>query len=45
MKNTNIVIAQYYDYFTPLLVAGITYYAMTFSLEVFAHYWEKRYKY
>jgi polar amino acid transport system permease protein len=24
MKNTNIVIAQYYDYFTPLLVAGMT---------------------
>ena len=45
MKTTNIVIAQYYSYFTPLVVAGLTYYAMTFILELFAHWWEKRYKY
>ena len=45
MKNTNIVIAEYYSYFTPLIVAGISYYIMTFTLEMFAHWWEKRYKY
>ena len=45
MKTTNIVIAQYYDYFTPLLVAGATYYCMTFTLERIAKWWEKRYRY
>ena len=45
MKTANVVIAQYYDYFTPLLVAGATYYAMTFTLEMLAKWWERRYKY
>ncbi len=45
MKTTNIVVAQYYDYFVPLLVAGLTYYLMTFTLERIAKFWEKRYKY
>jgi len=45
MKRTNLVIAEYYSYFTPLVVAGLSYYIMTFSLELLAHWWEKRYKY
>ena len=45
MKTTNVVISQYYSYFTPLIVAGLTYYAMTLTLEIFAHWWEKKYRY
>ncbi len=45
MKMTNIVIAQYYSYFVPLLVAGATYYVMTATLEVFAHFVEKRFRF
>ena len=45
MKMTNIVIAQYYSYFVPLLVAGATYYLMTSTLELLAHFIEKRFKY
>lgn len=45
MKRTNIVIAEYYSYFTPLMIAGLSYYIMTFTLEMFAHWWESKYKY
>ena len=45
MKTTNVVISQYYSYFTPLIVAGLTYYAMTLTLEIFAHWWEKTHAY
>ena len=45
MKTTNVVIAQYYSYFTPLIIAGLTYYSMTLTLELFAHWWEKKYRY
>ena len=44
-KRANMVIAEYYSYFVPLIVAGLSYYIMTFSLELFANWWEKRYKY
>lgn len=45
MKKTNLVIAEYYTYFLPLMVAGLTYYTMTFTLERLSKWWEKRYKY
>ena len=45
MKRTNLVIAEYYSYFIPLMVAGLSYYVMTFTLEMFAHWWESKYKY
>ena len=45
IKRTNLVISEYYSYFTPLIVAGITYYIMTFTLELLSNWWEKRYKY
>ena len=45
MKQMNLVVAEYYSYFTPLIVAGITYYVMTLSLELFAHWWEKNYSF
>lgn len=45
MKQMNLVIAEYYSYFTPLIVAGITYYCLTLSLEIFAHKWEKNYSF
>lgn len=45
MKQMNLVVAEYYSYFTPLIVAGITYYFMTLSLELFAHWWERNYSF
>lgn len=45
MKMTNIVIAEYYSYFIPLMVAGLSYYMMTFVLELLAHWWEKKCRY
>ena len=44
MKRTNLVIAEYYTYFLPLIVAGLTYYALTFILECFSNWWERKYK-
>lgn len=44
MKRTNLVIAEHYTYFLPLIVAGLTYYFMTFILECFSHWWEKKYR-
>ena len=45
MKRTNTVIAEYYSYFVPLMIAGLSYYIMTFTLEMFARWWESKYKY
>ena len=45
MKRTNLVIAEYYSYFIPLAIAGLSYYIMTFTLEMLAYFYEKRYKY
>ena len=45
MKRTNMVIAEYYSYFIPLIVAGFSYYIITFTLEMFAHWWEKKHVY
>ncbi len=45
MKRTNIIVAEYYSYFIPLIVAGLSYYIMTFMLEILAHWWEKKYSY
>ena len=45
MKRSSLVTADYYTYFTPLLVAGLSYYVLTFSLERLAKFFEKRKKY
>ena len=45
MKRSNLVTADYYTYFAPLCVAGLSYYALTFSLERLAKFFEKRKKY
>ncbi len=42
MKRANIVAMEKYDYFGPLLVAGFTYYIISFSLEMLVKVVEKR---
>ena len=45
MKRSSLVTADYYTYFAPLLVAGLSYYVLTFSLERLARFFEKGKKY
>ncbi|MEM7402698.1 MAG: amino acid ABC transporter permease [Myxococcota bacterium] len=45
MRRSNLVAAQQYSYFGPLVVAAICYYALALLLQAVAHYVERRIDY
>ena len=42
MKRSTLVSAEYYNYFIPLITAGVAYFIICYSLERVAKYYEKR---
>lgn len=43
-RRAQVVAAETYNYFTPMIIAAVTYYVMVVIVSLFAHYVEKRLK-